>query len=99
MVSNLEESPGYHVFLSLRELRKNEVQLRSLILSERKHVITACVWIVVKEAMIHFKSSVDCFGWKHASGPLKPFKCAWKASSALCSLGRRPLSSAALKKI
>lgn len=99
MVSNLEESPGYHVFLSLRELRKNEVQVKSLILSEWQHVITACVWIVVKEAMIHFKSSVNCFGWEHASDLLKPFKCAGKASSALCSLGKRPLSSAALEKI
>ena len=63
MVSNLEESPGYHVFLSLRELRKNEVQVKGLILCGLKHLVTARVWIVVKEAMTHFKSSVNCFGW------------------------------------
>ena len=63
MVSNLEESPGYHAFLSLRELRKNEVQVKGLILRGLKHLVTARVWIVVKEAMTHFKSSVNCFGW------------------------------------
>lgn len=80
----------------MRKLRKNDVQVKGLILCELKHLVTARVWIVVKEAMTHFKSSVNCFGWEHASGRLKTIQvcleskqCSmliWKEAFILCSI-------------